>query len=196
MRGARSRDGLADDYSHTSSTSARPLLTVILATLGFKLKRRGPAAPGLTTRRLAGPLDQRLMSMAEDDDVRRVARQQFFRRRAAELVAMADVDGKTFDVDREAASQTRIAGRVGVAVRPRCTGAMADNSLEHRWPPTSPACRISSTPCERRQRSPAGRDHGYRRPSRRACSVYPLLRTKHSRLRPPTSTRDLTPANL
>lgn len=37
--------------SVTSSASARPPSITSLATLGIKLKRRGPAAPGLMTRR-------------------------------------------------------------------------------------------------------------------------------------------------
>ena len=41
------------------------------------------------------------MSMAEDDDVCSVARQQFFGCRTAELVAVTYVNGKAVDVEAE-----------------------------------------------------------------------------------------------
>ena len=131
MRDLRTPDG----YSHTISTSTSPFFTLILATLGFKLKRRGPAAPGLTTSRRPASFDQRLMSMAEDDDVRSVAREQLFGCRTADLMAVAYVDGKSLDVERRGGP-----GGWGFRARQccrkrRCTGAIAPSSLRTSMAP-------------------------------------------------------------
>jgi hypothetical protein len=53
--------------------------------------------------------------VAEDNDVRVVAGEQLFRRRAAQFVAMAHVNGDAVDRLREVGTERRIPGRVRVA---------------------------------------------------------------------------------
>ena len=138
-------------------------VTVRIATLGFRLNRRGPAAPGLTTRmaapRCSRPGHQRPMGMSEHQDVSPVPGDQQRRCRAAELVAVAHVQRQLPDRNRQLARQPRIVGIVHVAVdrldrrnrrqriehRPAADIAGVHNQARHRQ--TAPAISGRSMPC-------------------------------------------------
>ena len=116
-RGSRTESEASESLQpHGSPPRPAPWFTVILATLGFKSKRRGPAAPG--SRPAGGPTRsiERFVRVAENDDVGSVAREQLFGCRSADLVAVADVDRYALDLDEQAAVEARFARRVGVAV--------------------------------------------------------------------------------
>ena len=59
---------------------------------GFEAEAPRAGRAGIDDQPRPGTLDQRLMSMAEDDDVCRIARQQFVGGGAADLMTVADVD--------------------------------------------------------------------------------------------------------
>ncbi len=77
------------------------------------------------------PLDQRFMSMAEDDDVCSVAGQQCAGRWPAELVAVTDVDGEALDVECELGLQMGLAWNVRVPVN-RLHRRDGAELIEHR----------------------------------------------------------------
>ena len=74
-------------------------------TLGFRLNRAGPAAPGLITSVRADLFDERAVRMAVDDHIGLVARRQRRRRRRAELVAVTQVNAHAVELKGEGVTE-------------------------------------------------------------------------------------------
>src|SRR5688500_7690278 len=84
------------------------------ARLQVETLRAGRA--GIDDQSWAGTLHQRLVSMPKDDDILSVACQKPFGCRTTELVAVADVDGHTLDVELLSRFESRLTRWVGIAI--------------------------------------------------------------------------------
>src|SRR3954463_8390987 len=76
----------------------------------FEIKTFGPRRTRVDDESRSEPLDERLVRVAVDNYIRFVAREQLVGRRASELVAMADVDRSTVDLEIERCRQARLTG--------------------------------------------------------------------------------------
>src|SRR6187399_2768896 len=68
----------------------------------------GARGAGVDDEPLAGALDERLVGVAEHDDVGSVSRQQLLSRRTADFVSVTDVDGASIELEIETPGESRL----------------------------------------------------------------------------------------
>src|SRR5688572_2777413 len=83
---------------------------------GLQVEAAGAGSTRVHDQRAARALDQRLVRMAVDDDVGAVGGEKPGRRRAPELVAVADVHVQALERQVDARREAWLAGTIGVAI--------------------------------------------------------------------------------